>query len=127
VSVIPGLYAKADKVVTEADTAVALGSGDVEVFGTPAVVALCEYAAVQAVANAIELGETTVGTKIDIEHVAPTVVGRVVTAYARVDEVDGRRIVYTVEASDPNGVIARGTHIRVRVDRDLFMANARDR
>jgi predicted thioesterase len=124
---IPGLYAKVDKLVTSADTALALGSGDIEVFGTPAVVALCEFAAVQAVAAALAPNETTVGSQIDIQHLAPTVVGRTVTAFARVDEVDGRRIGFTVEASDEAGVIARGSHTRVRVDRDLFMANARDR
>jgi predicted thioesterase len=127
VSVEPGLYATVEKTVMGEDTAIALGSGDVEVFGTPAVVALCELAAVYAVSKAIEPGETTVGTRIDIEHLAPTVVGRLVTAYARVEEVDGRRIGFTVEASDPTGVIARGSHVRMRVDRDLFMANARDR
>ncbi len=126
-SLVPGLFAKVDKTVTEADTAVALGSGEVEVFGTPAVVALCEFAAVQAVAKELAPNETTVGSYIDVQHLAPTVVGRVVTAFARVDQVEGRRINYTVEASDEAGVIARGAHVRVRVDRDLFMANARDR
>jgi predicted thioesterase len=124
---IPGLYAKVEKDVTAADTALMLGSGDVEVLGTPAVVALCELAAVHAIAPALGPNETTVGSHIEIEHVAPTVVGRTVTGYARVERVDGRRIAFTVEASDPTGVIARGSHVRVRVDRDLFMANAWDR
>jgi fluoroacetyl-CoA thioesterase len=124
---IPGLYAKVEKEVTAADTALMLGSGDVEVYGTPAVVALCELAAVHAVAPALGPNETTVGSRIDIEHLAPTVVGRTVTGYARVESVDGRRIAFSVEASDPAGVIARGTHVRVRVDRDMFMANAWDR
>ena len=124
---IPGLYATVEKEVTTADTALMLGSGDVEVFGTPAVVALCELAAVHAVAPALSPNETTVGSHVDIEHLAPTVVGRTVTAYARVEKVDGRRIGFTVEASDPAGVIARGSHVRVRVDRDMFMANAWDR
>jgi fluoroacetyl-CoA thioesterase len=124
---IPGLYAKVEKDVTTADTALMLGSGDVEVFGTPAVVALCELAAVHAVAPALGPNETTVGSRIEIEHLAPTVVGRTVTGYARVEEVNGRRIGFTVEASDNAGVIARGSHVRVRVDRDVFMANAWDR
>ena len=124
---IPGLYAKVEKEVTAADTALMLGSGDVEVFGTPAVVALCELAAVHAVAPALGPNETTVGSRIEIEHLAPTVVGRTVIGYARVEEVDGRRIGFTIEASDNAGVIARGSHVRVRVDRDLFMANAWDR
>jgi predicted thioesterase len=124
---IPGLYAKVEKEVTTADTALMLGSGDVEVFGTPAVVALLELAAVHAVAPALEPNQTTVGMRLDLEHVAPTVVGRTVTGYARVEEVNGRRIGFTIEASDPSGVIARGSHIRVVVDRDLFMANAWDR
>ena len=83
---IPGLYAKVEKEVTTADTALMLGSGDVEVFGTPAVIALCELAAVHAVAPALGPNETTVGTHIDIEHLAPTVVGRTVTGYARVEQ-----------------------------------------
>jgi fluoroacetyl-CoA thioesterase len=126
-SVEPGMDATVERTVTEADTAMALGSGTVQVLGTPAVVALCELAAVHAVSGVLDANETTVGVHVDVEHLAPTLPGSHVRAYAHVDEVDGRRIRFRIEASDPSGVIARGSHVRVRVDRKRFMAGAEDR
>jgi predicted thioesterase len=123
----PGLAATVDTTVTESDTAAALGSGDVDVLGTPAVVALCEAAAVKSIAAALEAGRTSVGVRIDIEHLAPTPVGSSVTARAELTEVDGRTLRFTVGASDRSGEIARGTHARVVVDADKFIDGARSR
>jgi fluoroacetyl-CoA thioesterase len=113
--------------VTGADTALALGSGDVEVYGTPAVVALCERAAVAAVAADLGGNETTVGMRVEIDHIAPTVPSRDVTATARLRGIDGRRLKFEIEVSDPSGVIARAQHTRVLVDRDRFMHGAEAR
>lgn len=123
----PGLEAKTDHVVTERDTAATLGSGDVAVYATPALVALCETAAVAAVAAALEAKQTTVGTNITLDHLAPTIPGSRVTAYARLERVEGRTLHFTVDASDQSGPIARGTHTRAIVDRDRFERGAADR
>lgn len=125
--VTPGLEADVERVVADADTASALGSGDVDVFGTPAVVAMCEEAAVAAVARSIDSGQTTVGTSITLDHLAPTLVGRRVLARAHLERVDGRTLHFDVEASDGTGPIARGTHTRVVVDRDRFLSGAAER
>lgn len=113
-----------DHQVTDADTAVALGSGDVDVLGTPKVCALCEQAAVAAVAGELETGETTVGTRLDVEHLAPTPVGGRVTARAELVSVDGRTLAFTVEVADGAGEVARGTHTRMVVDRERFARGA---
>jgi fluoroacetyl-CoA thioesterase len=123
VDIEPGAEATVEHAVTDADTARALGSGDVDVLGTPKVVALCEAAAVKAVGP----DETTVGVRIDIEHLSPTAIGQRVVARARLQAKEGRMLTFDVEASDPAGVIARGTHVRVAVDRERFMQSANER
>jgi fluoroacetyl-CoA thioesterase len=123
----PGLEGAVERTVEEADTARALGSGEVDVLGTPAVVAMCEAAAVAAVARELPESQTTVGGRIDIEHQAPTLTGRLVRARARLEQVDGRRLAFSVEAEDDAGTIARGTHLRFVVDRDEFLRAAAQR
>lgn len=123
----PGLHAEVEHTVADADTAQALGSGDVAVLGTPAVVALCERAAVAALAPALEAAQTSVGTNVTIDHVAPTVSGRRVTARARLERVEGRMMTFAVDASDDTGAIASGTHTRVVVDRQRFIDGAGQR
>lgn len=123
----PGTRGTAEHTVTDADTATAIGSGDVEVYATPAVVALCERAAVSALAGALDAGQTSVGTAIAIDHVAPTLAGRTVTAEAVLESVEGRTLRFTVSARDPAGPIATGTHTRVIVDRERFLSSANDR
>jgi predicted thioesterase len=123
----PGLKATTEHDVTDADTASALGSGDVDVLGTPAVVALCERAAVAAVTPELEPGYTTVGTNVTIDLVAPTAVGRRVRATATLQRADGRTLHFDVEVTDASGPVARGTHTRVIVDRERFDAAARER
>ena len=103
-------------------TAIALGSGDVPVLGTPKVVALCEEAAVRAVAGEIDEEETSVGIHIALDHVAPTPVGRTIVASAELISVDGRTLEFRVSVSDDGMVVASGTHIRVVVDRSRFVA-----
>ncbi len=126
-SLEPGLQASVERIVTEADTARALGSGDVDVFGTPAVVAACEEASVLAVKPHLADGQTTVGTRIALDHLAPTPIGGKVTASSVLEGVDGRSLTFTIRASDGSGEIARGTHTRVVVGREHFMKSAEAR
>ena len=122
---LTGATGTAAIVVTDADTAIAAGSGDLPVLATPRMVALMEQAACAALAHALTPGETSVGVRVDVRHTAPTPVGVVVTAVARVTEVSSARIVLEVSAEqERDGVtepIGRGTHTRVVVDRATFL------
>jgi predicted thioesterase len=122
-----GLRAEVRHEVTDRDTARALGSGEVEVLGTPMVVALCERAAVQSLAGHLDPGHTSVGVRISLDHVAPTVPGRTVTATASLEAVDGRTLEFAVEACDDTGTIAKGLHTRVLVESAPFMDGAASR
>ena len=119
----PGVKGSAHMGVGEGDTAVAFRSGDVPVLATPRVVALCEEATVAAVAPYLGPGETTVGTRVELDHLRPTGVGAAVTAHALVVEVAGRRIGFEVAAADGAGEVARGKVVRVVVDRGRFVAS----
>jgi fluoroacetyl-CoA thioesterase len=120
----PGLTARVVLTVTDADTAAALGSGDVPVLGTPRVVALAEAATVAATAGTLPDGATTVGTRVDLAHLAPTAVGRTVAAEATLSTVDGRRLTFTVAVHDGATVAARGEVERVVLDREAFVKRA---
>jgi fluoroacetyl-CoA thioesterase len=123
----PGLGATVEQTVTEDMTATALGSGDVPVLGTPAVVALAERAACAAVDGRLPPGHTSVGSSVDLAHLAPTPVGARVTATAGLLDVEGRTLTFEVEVRDPAGTVARGTHRRVVVDRGRFLSGAAER
>jgi predicted thioesterase len=110
--------------VTDADTAQAVGSGDVPVLGTPRVLALVEAATVGATANRVPPGVTTVGTRIELEHRAPTAVGRTVVAEARLAKADGRRLTFEVIVRDGDRVVAEGRVERMVVDRQRFVWKA---
>lgn len=119
-----GLRGTARMTVTDDDTAEALGSGDVAVLATPRLVALIEEAAVAALDEALEAGTTSVGVAVDVEHLAASPVGAVVSAEATLREVDGRRLHFDVRAADEDGTeVARGRHVRAVVDRERFLAN----
>ena len=121
----PGLCAELDLVVEDADTARALCSGDVDVLGTPRILALMEEATVQAVAGHLETGETTVGTRVELSHVAPIAVGSKVRAEVTLDKVEGRRLVFTASVLDEAGLIAAAKIHRAVVKVDPFMEKAR--
>lgn len=123
----PGAEATVEHVVNRTDLADSLGSGDVQVLGTPRVAAWCEEAAVRAIAAAIGADRTSVGTHLDLHHVAPTTRGHRVEARARVESVSGRTVTFDLEARDPAGVIAHGTHTRAVVERERFLRGAHDR
>jgi len=123
--VSPGVTGQADAIVTGDMTAEAMGSGDDAVLATPAVVALIERAAVRALEGRLPEGRTSVGASVTLDHVAPTTAGASVTATARLDMVEeGRPLEFAVEVTDPAGVVARGTHWRVVVDRSRFLERA---
>ncbi len=117
-----GMRGDAKLVVTDADTALALGSGSVEVLGSPRLVALCEEACCNALEHALEDGTTTVGMRIQFDHLQPTPVGAEVIAEAVLEKIEGRRLKFTVSASDTGGLVAAGKITRVLVDLDRFMA-----
>jgi fluoroacetyl-CoA thioesterase len=120
----PGLGARVELTVTDADTAQSLGSGDVPVLGTPRLLALAEAATVAATARQMPGGLTTVGTRAEIEHRAPTPVGRLVTATATLAKVDGRKLLFEVEVSDGDQVVAEVRVERKLLDRQRFIAKA---
>ena len=113
-------------VVTESDTARALGSGTVDVLGSPRLVALCEEACCNAVANSLDDGTTTVGMRIQFDHLQPTPIGAEVVAEAVLERIEGRRLKFTVSASDSGGLVAAGKITRVLVDVDRFMSKCCD-
>lgn len=111
-------------IVADADTAMSLGSGDVPVLGTPRVVALCEEASCRAIAASLETGTTTVGMRVQLDHLAPVKVGSTVTAEACLEKVEGRRLTFTVSVNDARGLVAAGKVTRAVVDRKLFLDKA---
>ena len=108
--------------VTAENTAVGMGSGDLPVFATPAMVALMENAAMNAVASRLPEGMTTVGVEMTVSHVKASPVGAHVTASAELVAIDGRRLVFAVKAWDGCGAIGEGSHTRFTVDAGRFMA-----
>jgi fluoroacetyl-CoA thioesterase len=121
VNVAVGLRGEAKLVVGSNDTAVAMGSGDVQVLGTPRLVALFEQATVEALSGVLEPGQSSVGMRVQIDHLQPTPVGAEVVVEAQLDKISGRRISFTVTASDSGGLIAAGKVTRVIVDVERFM------
>lgn len=118
---------RAEAVVETSMTAAAVGSGLVPGLSTPTMVALMEAAAVDALAAGLEEGASSVGTRVDVRHLAPTPVGMRVVAEARVVEVDRRRVVLAVTAADEAGPVGEGTHERFVIDPDAFAARLSDR
>ncbi|MFL5797734.1 MAG: thioesterase family protein [Actinomycetota bacterium] len=117
----PGLTGRVSVRVDEPRTARSLGSGDVDVLATPAVVALAEAAASAAVAGRLPEGRTSVGTWVELEHLAPSPPGASVTATATLTGVAGSTLEFDLEVTDEGGVVARGRHRRAVVDRARFL------
>ncbi len=120
----PGLTATATMTVSDADTAIAMRSGDVPVLATPRVVSLAEEASVQAVAGALGDGQTTVGYRVQLDHLAPTAVGGRVDAEAILETVESRRLTFRVSVNDGRGLVAAGRITRVVVERTRFLEKA---
>ena len=117
-----GIKHTKSETVNENNTAAALGSGLLPVYATPAMIALLEGTCAEAVSVHLDDGCTTVGTKLNVEHVAATPLGMDVTCECELIEVDRRRLVFKVEICDKAGVIGHGTHERFIVASEKFMA-----
>ena len=113
--------------VLAADTALAMHSGGLPVLATPRMIALMEEAAVAAVAPYLPPGVETVGTRVDVRHLAATPIGGAVIATAQLVEVDRRRLVFAVSASDEAGEIGNGVHERHIVESGYFLSRAQGR
>lgn len=119
-----GLTGRAETVVTDANTAAAVGSGLAPVFATPAMIALMENAAVNAIQPHLGPEEGSVGTHLDVSHDAATPVGMRVWAEATVTAVEGRKVSFAVSAFDEAGPIGGGTHQRFVINSEKFLAKA---
>ena len=117
----PGNTAVIEFTTDEEATAIALGSGDLPVLGTPKVVALVEEAAVAAIAGLVTDADTTVGSHIDVDHLAPTPIGGTVVATATVVAVNGRRVDFEATVTEGEKFVARATHVRYVINRESFM------
>ena len=121
-SVTVGMKARVEDMVTAENTAIRAGSGTLPVFATPFMCALMEKAAWMAIAPALNEGDSSVGTKLNISHLSATPVGLKVWAESEVTAVDGKRIEFKVTAGDEKGLIGEGTHERFIVTDERFLA-----
>jgi predicted thioesterase len=120
----PGLAATLDHTVSERDTAAAVGSGDVPVLATPTLLALAERATVQALVGALDPGVTSVGVRVELDHLAASPVGAAVRVEATLDRVEDRTLYFRVRVLEGERLAARGLVVRVLVDRAAFLRAA---
>ena len=119
-----GIKGTREQTVTDDLTAARIGSGELPVFATPALIALAEETAWRSVAAKLEPGQGTVGTRMDLKHIAATPVGMTVRCETELVEIDRRRLVFAVTAFDEREKIAEGVHERFVVDNERFAAKA---
>ena len=119
---VVGLKHTSELTVSEAQTAVQLGSGDMPVLATPAMMALMENAAMLAVADELPNGCTTVGGYIESSHLKPSKIGDKITATAEVTRIDGKKIEFKISAYSGDTMLGEGTHLRFIVDQERFMS-----
>ncbi|MGE4273166.1 MAG: thioesterase family protein [Desulfitobacterium sp.] len=117
-----GAKGRAEKLVDQTNTAKTMGSGSLDVFATPALVAMMEEAAVNALT--LEDGQSSVGVALDIKHTAATPLDTKVWAVAELIEIDRRRLVFKLEAFDEKELIGTGVHERFLIDAEKFMSKA---
>lgn len=117
-----GLQFKSQTIVNKNNTALFLGSGDMNVFATPAMIALMENAAMKAVSDFLPEDSTTVGSLINVSHIKPSGLGETIEATAILTEINKRKLTFTVKATDSQDTIGEGTHIRYIVDREKFLS-----
>lgn len=116
-----GVRGAQQETVTEQKIASTLGSGGLAVYATPCMIALMEYCAMESVRPYLPLGSSTVGTRLDIKHLAATPIGMTVRCETELIEVDRRRLVFLCRAFDEAGLIGEGTQERFIVDDEKFM------
>ncbi|MCQ2548231.1 MAG: thioesterase family protein [Clostridia bacterium] len=115
------------EIVNVGNTAKEIGSGSLNVYGTPAMILLIEKTAVALLENKLEDGQTTVGTKLNIDHVAPSPVSMMVECQLELVAIDGKKLVFEVEIKDEKGLVGQGTHERFIVDEAAFQRKADSR
>ncbi len=120
-NIIPNIQGEQVRTVTEKDTASAYGSGHVDVFATPAMVALMEMTAHDSVQHLLPEGYTTVGTEVNIKHLRPSAVGHEVRCQSKVVEVSGQKILFELQVWDDSILVGHGSHTRAIVDLERFM------
>jgi predicted thioesterase len=116
-----GIIGESKVKVSEDNTALKYGSGTIDVFATPAMIGLMEKAAIEAVDNVLPDGFATVGTKIDVKHLAATPIGMNVTAKAELLEIDNKKLKFSVEAYDDIDKIGEGIHYRYIINLEDFI------
>ena len=126
-SIQPGLSAEVKFTVSETETAAHLGSGSLAVYATPALIALMENAAVRALEGHLPDGQTSVGGQIDVRHLAATPIGMKARAQAKLVEVQGRKLVFHIQAWDEAEQIGEASHVRYLVDVEKFMAKVEEK
>ncbi len=119
-----GIKGEAKATVSEDNTAIAFGSGSVRVFATPAMIGLMEKASLSSVDPLLDPGFATVGIKLNVKHLAATPIGMNVVVNSRLKEVDGKRLIFEVEARDDVELIGTGAHERFIVKLDSFIKKA---
>ncbi len=119
-----GIKGYGEVIVSEANTAKTMGSGTLDVFATPAMIALMEQTAYQSVAEELEPGTGTVGTKMNVSHVAASPVGMKITCETELVKVDNRALTFTVRAFDAKGLIGEGEHERFIIIEEKFQNKA---
>lgn len=122
-----GITGEKSTAVTIDNTALAMGSGTLRVFATPAMIALCEACCAESVEDYLPEGITTVGTKVDVEHLSASPIGVSVLCKSTLTAFDGRRLDFAVEVYDSAGLIGRGTHTRFTVDAEKFFRKTYDK
>lgn len=122
-----GMKGREQDIVNLSRSAKAMGSGSLEVYATPSMVALMEAASVNCIAGGLEFGQTTVGVSINVKHTSPTGLGMSVGAESELAEIDGRRLVFKITAYDNAGVIGTAVHERMIVDGDKLLEKARNK
>ena len=118
-----GLELKKEYRVSKDMLAQTVGSGDLPVLATPTLIAKLENAAMQCVATSLDKTDTTVGGYIDLKHLRPTAEGEQYEVIAKLEEVSGKKLTFTLKATDEKGLIGEGKHIRFIVNRDKFISN----
>lgn len=118
-----GIEGHKEITVTIDKTATAFGSGTVEVFATPAMIALMEQTAMESIAGFLPAGFVTVGTEVNVKHIKATRTGESVVCRSKLIQIDGKKVVFEVEAFDKSGLIGKGTHKRYIVDKQMFIGN----
>jgi fluoroacetyl-CoA thioesterase len=126
-NISPGIEGRKEIIVSPEKTAIAYGSGTVEVFATPAMIALMEQTAMESVANLLDEKFITVGTEVSVKHFKATLPGKVVSCHSQLIESEGKKLVFEVSASDVEGLIGKGIHTRYIVDKQQFIDNLNDK